>query len=30
MALVLYRVMRQRLKAADSDLSPERAVGAKR
>ena len=26
MALVLYRVMRQRLKAADSDLSPERAI----
>ena len=26
MALVLYRVMRQRLKAADCDLSPERAI----
>jgi len=26
MALVLYRVMRQRLKAADSDLSPEQAI----
>lgn len=25
-ALVLYRVMRQRLKAADSDLSPEQAI----
>lgn len=25
-ALILYRVMRQRLKAADSDLSPERAL----
>ena len=24
-ALILYRVMRQRLKTADSDLSPERA-----
>jgi transposase len=26
MALILYRVMRQRLSAADSDLSPERAL----
>jgi len=26
LALILYRVMRQRLKAADSDLSPERAL----
>lgn len=26
MALLLYRVMRQRLKAANSDLSPERAI----
>ena len=25
-ALILYRIMRQRLKAADSDLSPERAL----
>jgi transposase len=25
-ALILYRVMRQRLRAADSDLSPERAL----
>ena len=25
-ALILYRVMRQRLHAADSDLSPERAL----
>lgn len=25
-ALILYRVMRQRLKAADSELSPERAL----
>ena len=27
MALILYRIMRQRLKLANSDLSPEKALG---